>query len=69
MKVLRSVSAVLLALIGYASADYNATVSKSLLYYASATFCEDYSLQSWYCGNACKQTPGVTNVTFVSEFI
>jgi hypothetical protein len=61
------VGAVLLVLLGYSRADYNATVGKSLLYYASATFCEEYSLQSWYCGNACKQTPGVTSVTFVSE--
>ncbi len=68
MKTLSLVGAVLMATVGFASADdYNPALSKQMLYYASATFCDEYSLQNWYCGPACQMTQGVTKVTLVSE--
>jgi len=54
MKALSLLGAVLLASVGFAAAeDYDPVLSKSLLYYASATFCDEYNLQNWYCGTAC----------------
>ena len=61
-----------LCLMGTASVlaqDYNATLSKSILYYASATFCDESTLQNWNCGPACSSQPGVGSVTIVSDYL
>ena len=50
--------------------DYNATLSKSILYYASATFCDENDLQYWNCGPACLALTGVYQpVTILSDFL
>lgn len=50
--------------------EYNATLSKSIMYYASATFCDETDLQYWACGPACQALPGVYQpVTILSDFI
>lgn len=50
-----------LLLVGTASCyeEYNATLGKSIMYYASATFCDENDLKYWACGPACQALPGV----------
>ncbi len=65
---MRFLLASLLALTGLVQADYDPAFGTSLLYYSTATFCDEYTLKYWTCGNACKQEAGVTDVTIVSDF-
>lgn len=63
-------SAAVLAFAGMVNAEqYNETLSKSILYYATATFCDEYTLQYWNCGSACKANPGVGSVTILESFL
>ena len=55
-----------LGLIGCATA-YDETVSKRLVYYSAAAFCEVNILKNWSCGAACKAVPGVTSFTQVAD--
>ena len=55
-----------LCLIGCAAA-YVETVSKRLVYYSAAAFCEVNTLKNWSCGAACQAVPGVTSFTQVAD--
>ncbi len=60
----------LLATTAFAYEQYNETLSKRILFYASATFCNENDLKYWACGPACQALPGVYSpVTILSEII
>ncbi|TNV76484.1 hypothetical protein FGO68_gene10993 [Halteria grandinella] len=40
-----------------------------MLYYASATFCDEDTITYWQCGSACTHTQGVGAITVVSDFL
>jgi hypothetical protein len=40
------------------SREYNETLSRQLVYYSAATYCEEDSLVNWTCGKACDETNG-----------
>jgi predicted lipase len=48
-------------------AGYDETVSKRLVYYSAAAFCEVNTLKNWNCGAACQAVPGVTSFTQVAD--
>ena len=58
----------LLAVLGRAQ-EYNETLSRQLVYYSAATFCNQSTLVNWTCGKACDATNGGANVKFVSNTI
>ena len=60
---------VLCGLVTYARAAYDPVLSLTALYYATATFCDESSVDSWTCGPACQTLPGVTSVTLASDFL
>jgi hypothetical protein len=49
--------------------EYNETLSRQLVFYSAATFCEQSTLVNWTCGKACDATNGSPTVTFVSNII
>ena len=63
-------SSVVLAFAGIVNAEeYNETLSKSILYYATATFCDESTLEYWNCGSACKANPGVESAPILESFL
>jgi len=55
-----------LCLIGCVSA-YDETISKRLVYYSAAAFCQLDTLTNWTCGAACNAVPDVTSFTYVAD--
>ena len=47
---------------------YNVNWSKTVIGYASVSYCGDTCLNSWSCKSASK-LPGLTNVTYLSQSI
>jgi len=60
---------VLCGLVISARAAYDPALSLTALNYATATYCEESSVESWTCGPACKTLPGVSSVALVSDFL
>lgn len=71
MKAGIAVLGCVLAVSGTVSAyqDYNATLGKQILYYATATYCDSSTVQTWTCGSACQALPGVSDVTLISDWL
>ena len=51
------------------AADYDHETGKTIMAYASTAFCERSIIESWKCGAACQNNPGVQAAIVVSDFI
>ena len=51
-------AALLLAAVGFASANYDPAIATRAMYYSAVSYCEKSTIDSWNCGEPCSTLGG-----------